>query len=102
MSDLADILTRVANAVERIDQKLDAAAIPVELVDADGLARMLGVSRSFVHSLDNRGLIPASVTVGDGRATRWLVREIRAWTAASCPSRPRWASIRDQILRRAG
>ena len=73
--------------------------VPVELVDADDLARMLCQSRPTVYRLNDDGRIPAPVDIGL-RGGRWRVREIRAWIDAGMPVRNRWEQIKQSEMRR--
>jgi len=63
---------------------------PIEplLIDAAGVARMLGVSRRHVHALESSGRIPSPVRLS--RSVRWRVAEIREFVAAGCPSRDKF------------
>jgi len=58
------------------------------LLDAGGLAKLLGVSRRHIQSLDAAGRIPVSISLE--RCRRWRADEIRAWVAAGCPTRVQW------------
>ncbi len=66
-----------------------APPVPAPLVvDARGLAAMLGVSERQINRLDSGGKIPSSIPLG--RCKRWSVEELRAWIAAGGPPRSRW------------
>jgi len=72
----------------RIDKVIQMALAPL-LVDADGVAVMLGVSRRTVYSMQSTGeLGPMALTVG-GRKL-WRTAELSAWVAAGCPHREVW------------
>jgi predicted DNA-binding transcriptional regulator AlpA len=59
------------------------------LVDADGVAVMLGVSRRTVYSMQSTGeLGPMALAVG-GRKL-WRTAELTAWVADGCPHRELW------------
>ena len=64
-------------------------ALPPLLVDADGVAAMLHVSRRTVYGMQSTGeLGPMALTVG-GRKL-WRTAELSAWVAAGCPRREVW------------
>jgi excisionase family DNA binding protein len=56
------------------------------------LARALGLSLSGVEKLNRAGRLPLPIRLG--RSVRWPADEIRAWLAAGCPERARWAAIK--------
>jgi len=59
------------------------------LVDAAGLAVLLGCSRRHVQAMDSSGRLgPRSIALG--RSRRWSVDEVRRWIALGCPSRGAW------------
>ncbi len=60
------------------------SAEPV-LVNDTELAKLLSVSVSHIHGLDNSGKIPQAVFLGKSR--RWVLSEIKSWAAAGCPAR---------------
>jgi predicted DNA-binding transcriptional regulator AlpA len=62
------------------------------LLDATGVATMLGVSRRHVQALDSAGKLPAGISLG--RCKRWKKSEILAWIDADCPPRPKWVAMR--------
>jgi predicted DNA-binding transcriptional regulator AlpA len=69
--------------------------LPPLLVDADGVAAMLGVSRRTVYSMQSSGeLGPMALTVG-GRKL-WRTAELTAWVAAGCPHREVWLELQKQ------
>ena len=71
----------------------DAAIAPAPLLlDARAAAGLCGVSRSTWYVLHAAGRIPLPRRLG--RAVRWDRRELEAWTAAGCPSRDRWESLK--------
>lgn len=74
---------------------LDATPPPVEplAVDANRAASLYGVSVRFWWTLHSSGRCPLPVRLG--RAVRWDVAELRAWLAAGCPTRDKWAAMRD-------
>jgi predicted DNA-binding transcriptional regulator AlpA len=70
------------------DRLIQIALTPL-LIDADGVAVMLGVSRRTVYSMQSTGeLGPMALTVG-GRKL-WRTAELSAWVAAGCPRRDVW------------
>jgi excisionase family DNA binding protein len=62
------------------------------LIDADELARLLGVSVRHVRRMDAGGEIPRAVRLG--RSVRWRRDEIIAWIVAGVPDRDRWETLR--------
>lgn len=61
-------------------------------VDADGAARLLGVSVRHWWALHSSGRCPRPIALG--RARRWAVDELRAWLAAGCPERSKWETMK--------
>lgn len=57
-------------------------------LSAQGVARLLGVSRAHIWKLHSQGKLPSPVRLG--RSVRWDRRELEAWLAAGCPPRDRW------------
>jgi predicted DNA-binding transcriptional regulator AlpA len=71
----------------------DRAAIQQPLaVDADGLARLLGIGRTAVFDGLSAGRIPSGFRIG--RCRRWSVKEVEEWLAAGAPSAARWEAIK--------
>jgi len=67
-------------------------AVTPLLVDANGVAALLGVSRRTVYSMQSTGeLGPMALTVG-GRKL-WRTAELSAWVAAGCPRREVWVDL---------
>ena len=65
--------------------------MPALLLDAAAAARLLGISRSTLYCLDERGGIPRGVHLG--RMRRWRREELLAWVRAGCPPRVRWEQL---------
>ena len=57
-------------------------------VDAEDLAKMLGVSMRHIRRMDAEGRLPRAVNLG--RRKLWAVDVIRAWLLADCPDRAPW------------
>jgi predicted DNA-binding transcriptional regulator AlpA len=55
------------------------------MVDIDGVARLLDMSKSHVYSLRTQGKLPEGIKLG--KARRWSVVELQRWIAAGCPSK---------------
>lgn len=55
-------------------------------------AAALGVSTRTLRRLCAAGRVPAPVRLGSRIV--WSADELRAWVAAGCPSRERWAAAR--------
>jgi predicted DNA-binding transcriptional regulator AlpA len=53
-------------------------------VDAQGFARLAGISRALVWKMASSGRCPAPVRIG--RLCRWPVDAIRVWLSAGCPA----------------
>ena len=62
------------------------------VVDARGVAELLGVSRSLVFKLDSQGRLPRGIRLGKRKV--WFVEELRDWLRAGAPSRERWEAIK--------
>lgn len=54
------------------------------LIQAEELARMLGVSTRTLWRLLSAGRLPRPVRFGGN--TRWRLAEVKAWIARGCPS----------------
>jgi len=65
----------------------------VLLIDATGLAKLLGLSLRTVRRLDCSGKLPRPVRIGG--AVRWRVEEVTAWLDADCPGREQWQTLRN-------
>jgi len=75
--------------------KHDAIHLEPALVDANGAAQMLGVSRSHLLQMDRTGRLgPRGIL--HGRSRRWVVQELREWAANGCAPRLDWEKIRTQ------
>lgn len=94
----ADPITQALAILSDIREALDATR--AEALDAAGAATLCGVSRSKWYGMDTRGLVPASVTIGE--VPRWLRAELLAWLRAGAPVRARWQLMRHAEMRRAG
>lgn len=55
------------------------------LIDADEVARQLGVCERCVWRFASTGKMPRPVRIG--RSSRWRAEEVRAWVEAGCPNR---------------
>lgn len=77
------------------------AAVTCAVLDAAGIGRVLGVSRSKVHDLDAKEALPAPFLVG--RARRWSRVEVEAWVLHGAPKRAAWERawprVRRELLR---
>ena len=65
---------------------------PALAVDAERLARMLGVSLRHLRRLDASGKLPRPVKLG--RSVRWPVAEIEDWLADGSPDRAAWDDVK--------
>ncbi len=71
------------------DGRIISISLTPLLIDADGVAVMLGVSRRTVYAMQSSGeLGPMALTVG-GRKL-WRTAELTAWVAVGCPRREIW------------
>jgi hypothetical protein len=93
LAQITDLLIRAVTALE---------AGQAEGLAAADAAIFIGVSISKFRELDANGLIPSPARIGDGNCPRWSRMELGAWLRAGAPSRLRWSSMRDSVLRRAG
>jgi predicted DNA-binding transcriptional regulator AlpA len=99
-SDLQTILSRVADAMERLSARLDSES-PEGLSPTEAAA-FCGISVGQFHALAAKGYIgPEPSELGD-RCPRYSRTELRAWLMAKSPTRPRWREMRTAVLRRAG
>lgn len=66
-----------------------ATSLPVELVSARELAKLLSVSERTLYRLKSAGELPPAVVLGG--SVRWRLSEIRQWINQGCPvpSRPK-------------
>lgn len=75
--------------------RLLVVAEPI-LVGAELAGRLCGVSGRTWTRMAASGEIPRPLRLG--RLRRWSVDELRAWVAASCPSRERWQAMNKSAL----
>ncbi len=61
------------------------------LIDARGVAAMLGRCERSLRRDDEAGRIPRPVLLG--RSRRWRLEELRAWVQAGCPDRAAWEAV---------
>ncbi len=62
------------------------------LVNAKGLAHILGIGLSCLYAMDRSGeLGPMGIRLR--RRRLWPLEEVRAWVAAGCPRREVWAAL---------
>jgi predicted DNA-binding transcriptional regulator AlpA len=72
------------------DKGISVSLTPL-LIDAGGVAVLLGVSRRTVYSMQSTGeLGPMALTVG-GRKL-WRTAELSEWVAEGCPRREVWVN----------
>lgn len=64
----------------------------VLLIDANEVARRLGLSVRTIWRLNSAGKLPSPVPIG-GKSKRWRAEEITTWVAAGCPARPLWEAV---------
>ncbi len=85
------------------DVRSTPSAGPCALLDAAGVAEVLGVGRSTVYALDAREELPVPIVLGT-RRRRWVTAEIEAWLLYGAPRRSAWARlwprVRNEVLRR--
>jgi predicted DNA-binding transcriptional regulator AlpA len=65
------------------------------LIDAQEVARRLGLSERTVWRLTAAGKLPNPISIGD-KSKRWRAKEIRSWVAAGCPERSVWEARVDK------
>ena len=58
-----------------------------QLITAEIISQMLGVSRHQVWRLAGNGLLPGRIKIG--RLTRWRHCDIQEWIDAGCPKQRR-------------
>lgn len=54
----------------------------------DELAKLLGISRRHLHTLDRTAKVPRPIRLG--QSVRWPRSEIIQWLAAGAPPREQW------------
>ncbi len=87
-----DLAAQVAALViAELERRGLAGELPA-LIDAAGLAKMLGESKRTVERWDQSGRIPRPLPLS--RVKRWLRAEIDAWLLAGTPDRERWTAMR--------
>ena len=91
-NEIIALLNRIVVALEERDRP--------EGLRAEAAAKFIGVSRSTFYDLDNRGLVPAGVEVGNIKV--WSKSELSSWLRAGAPTRQTWMAIRETRLRRTG
>jgi len=64
------------------------------LVDAAGVGRLLGYSRSMVFQLHSRGRIPRPLRLSAD--PRWSTTELSEWLAAGAPPRETWEASKSR------
>ena len=69
-----------------------AAPAAVQL-DADGVGRVLSVSRTSIFGMLAAGRLPPPV-LRCGRIVRWSAAELAWWVEARCPPADAWRVIR--------
>ncbi len=62
------------------------------MLGAEQFARRLGVSRSTVYRLRNRGALP-DPHIASGRVIRWSSVIVERWIDAGCPIRDEWEKM---------
>lgn len=66
------------------------------LLDANGVAKKLRVSRSAVYRAVANEALPDAVRIGR-RCVRWISEELDAWLGANCPPAAIWRKIRHRF-----
>jgi predicted DNA-binding transcriptional regulator AlpA len=65
------------------------------LLSAVETAALLNISRTSLYALHSSGRLPLPVKLG--RRTLWNLEEMKNWTAAGCPARQKWESIKGNL-----
>ena len=78
-----------APPIDRVDAVL---AIEPILLRPAAAAVALGISARTLRRLSAAGAVPMPVRLG--ARLLWSADELRAWAAAGCPARDRWAALR--------
>ena len=55
------------------------------LLNAEELAEMLKIEKSFLYSLKSTGRLPPSIRLSR-RAVRWRKADVLRWISAGCPA----------------
>lgn len=92
--NLTDILTRIANHLERMEGR---DGEDDQLIDVSELSRLMCVSRPTVDRLKAQGKLIEPVKFGT--ALRWHRGEVRAWLRANCPTAREWEQVKKHYLR---
>lgn len=83
----------IAEAVKLIHANLN------ELLAADEVAKMCGMSKSSFLRLSDSGMAPASIKLE--RLRRWRRQEVLAWISAGCPNKARRSKTNQPAVRSA-
>lgn len=102
MSEPAEIFQVLVEIRDALRANATRATVDPEGLSMTEAAQFLGISTAKLHQLDSQGLLPEPARLGTGNCPRFTRTELRAWMLAGCPSRVRWAQLRDAALRRTG
>jgi len=90
LASVEALLVRILQAVEPPPEGLTPAEA----------AKLVGVSVSKFHAMNDDGRIPAAVKFGD-RLPRWSRGELTKWMQSGAPPRSRWEGMRASVMRNA-
>jgi len=99
MSDLSAQLQNLTDLVERLTTSAEGAQ--AEGLDPKGAAAFLSVSIEQLRQWNDKGIIPAPVTLSE-RCPRWSRTELKLWLVHGAPTRLQWSKMREMKLRAAG
>jgi predicted DNA-binding transcriptional regulator AlpA len=64
------------------------------LLDADGVARLLHISRSHLYGLHSSGRL-GPMPIRLGKSSRWRRDEMERWITSDCPPRQKWQAMKE-------
>ena len=87
---LMHVLKLTDQAAHRTLDLVEQSCPPADRI-AKEAAALVGRSLRTWRSWDAGGRVPRAVRIG--RSVHWRAAELRAWTAAGCPSRKHWEAM---------
>lgn len=91
-AETAELVAQVARLADALERQGNAP--PPELIDAAGVAAMLGIGERTARRLDVEGRLPCPIKLGG--SVRWRLSELRKWLDCGCPPRQKWEALKDR------
>jgi len=88
-----------AGRKKKIEKSIENITKPVLLNAEHTMAFLGGISRSHLNVMYAAGKLPRKIRIG-GRIF-WSRAELESWTAAGCPNRQRWETMKQEGGRHA-